>query len=108
MPYGNVPVGPDYVVGPGDEVRIAVWGSVEGTWSAEVDRDGNINVPKMGTLSVAGLTFQELKEVLQQELSKYFKDFQMNVTIGNLRSMTVYVVGNAYSPGAYSVRPWPR
>lgn len=103
MPYGNVPVGPDYVVGPGDEVRIAVWGSVEGTWSAEVDRDGNINVPKMGTLSVAGLTFQELKEVLQQELSKYFKDFQMNVTIGNLRSMTVYVVGNAYSPGAYSV-----
>ena len=98
-----MPVGPDYVVGPGDEIRIAVWGSIEGSWSAEVDRDGNINVPKIGTLGVTGLSFQELKDVLQKELSKYFKDFQMSVTMGTVRTMTVYVVGNAQSPGAYPV-----
>lgn len=103
IPSSNVPVGPDYVIGPGDEVRIGVWGSVEGTWSAEVDRDGNINVPKIGTLGVTGLTFQEIKEVLQKEMSRYFKDFQMSVTMGNLRTLTVYVVGNAQAPGAYSV-----
>lgn len=103
LPSTNVPVGPDYVIGPGDEVRIGVWGSVEGTWSAEVDRDGNISVPKIGSLGVTGLTFQEMKQLLQTEMSKYFKDFQMSVTMGNLRSMTVYVVGNAQAPGAYSV-----
>jgi protein involved in polysaccharide export with SLBB domain len=102
-PSSNVPVGPDYVIGPGDEVRIAVWGSIEGSWNTEVDRDGNVNVPKIGTIGVTGLSFQELKNVLQKELSKYFKDFQMNVTMGTLRTMTVYVVGNAQSPGAYSV-----
>ena len=68
-----------------------------------MDRDGNINVPKIGTLGVTGLTFQEIKEVLQKEMSRYFKDFQMSVTMGNLRTLTVYVVGNAQAPGAYSV-----
>lgn len=103
IPSPNVPVGPDYVVGPGDEIRIAVWGSVEGSWSAEVDRDGNINVPKIGALGVTGLNFEQLKQVLHQELSKYFKDFQMSVTMGTVRTMTVYVVGNAQAPGAYPV-----
>ena len=102
-PFPNVPVGPDYVIAPGDEIKIAVWGSVEGSWSAMVDRDGNISVPKIGTIAVAGLSFQQLKEVLEKELSKYFKDFQLNVTMGTLRTMTVYVVGNAEAPGAYLI-----
>ncbi len=102
-PSPNVPVGPDYVVGPGDEIRISVWGSVEGTWNAVVDRDGNISLPKVGTVGVTGLSFQQLREFLLKEMSKYYKDFEMSVGLGSLRTMTVYVVGNARTPGAYSV-----
>ncbi|MBP8645764.1 MAG: SLBB domain-containing protein, partial [Syntrophobacteraceae bacterium] len=103
QPVLDVPVGPDYVIGPGDEVRVAVWGSVEGTWYVVVDRDGNITLPKVGVLGVTGLTFQELKEVLQKQLSKYYTDFEMNVSLGPLRSIRVYLVGNARTPGAVTV-----
>ncbi len=102
-PVENIPVGPEYIIGPGDEIRITVWGGIEGTWSSVVDRGGNIHIPKVGTLSVAGLTFAEAKEVINREFSKYYKDFEMNVTIGKLRTITVYVVGFAKSPGAYTV-----
>jgi protein involved in polysaccharide export with SLBB domain len=103
VPSTNVPVGPDYVIGPGDEIRLSVWGSVDGTWNATVDREGNISLPKVGTVGVTGLSFQQLREFLLKELSRYYKDFEMSVSLGSLRTMTVYVVGNARTPGAYSV-----
>ncbi|MBI4687576.1 MAG: SLBB domain-containing protein [Nitrospirae bacterium] len=102
-PVERVPVGPDYVLGPGDEIRIAVWGKIEGQWSVAVDRDGNITLPKIGVLGVTGLTFKELKEVLQRELSKYYTGFEMNVSMGGLRTIRVYVVGNSQRPGAYTI-----
>jgi len=102
-PVTNIPVGPEYIIGPGDEIRITVWGKVEGRWSVKVDRDGNIIIPKIGIMPVAGLTFKELKEVLLKEFEKYYKGFEMNVSMGALRSITVYVVGNARRPGAYTV-----
>ena len=68
-----------------------------------MDRDGSIAIPKIGTVGVAGLSFQELKEFLRKEISKYYTGFEMNVSLGALRSITVYVVGNARTPGAYAV-----
>lgn len=102
-PVLSVPVGPDYVLGVGDEIKIAVWGKVEGLWSVTVDRDGNISLPKIGILGVTGLTFSELKELLHKEFLKYYTGFEMNVSMGSLRTIRVYVVGNAQSPGAYTV-----
>jgi len=102
-PADKVPVGPDYVIGPGDEVRVNVWGNVEGQFNIVVDRDGKITLPKIGTIGVTGLTFDQLKETLQKEFSKYFTNFQMSVTMGRLRSIRVYIVGNARRPGAYTV-----
>lgn len=99
----NVPVGPDYVVGPGDGIKITVWGKVEGRWDVIVDRDGNITLPKIGVAGVTGLTFQELKDFLYKEMSRYYTGFEMNVSMGALRSMKVYVVGNAKRPGSYEV-----
>lgn len=99
----NVPVSVDYVIGPGDEIRVTVWGSVEGNWNVTVDRDGNISLPKIGILGITGLKFQEFKEVLQNEFSKYYTDFQMNVSMGALKSIRIYVVGNARNPGAFLV-----
>ncbi|HKZ57915.1 MAG TPA: SLBB domain-containing protein [Thermodesulfovibrionales bacterium] len=102
-PVEKVPVGPDYVIGPGDEIRITVWGRIEGQWSAVVDRDGNINIPKVGILGVTGLSFKELKDLLYKEFSKYYTGFEMNVSMAVLRTIRVYIVGNAERPGAYTV-----
>jgi protein involved in polysaccharide export with SLBB domain len=102
-PVEKVPVGPDYVIGPGDEIRITVWGRIEGQWSAVVDRDGNINMPKLGILGVTGLSFKELKDLLYKEFSKYYTGFEMNVSMAVLRTIRVYIVGNAERPGAYTV-----
>jgi len=102
-PVDQVPVGPDYVLGPGDELRITVWGRIEGQWSVVVDRDGKISLPKVGILNVAGLSFKELKELLSKELSKYYIGFEMNISMGALRTVRVYVVGNAERPGAYTI-----
>jgi protein involved in polysaccharide export with SLBB domain len=103
QPTIRLPVGPDYVVGPGDELRITVWGKVEGTWNIEIERDGTVRLPKVGVVAVGGLTFEQARNVLRTEFSRYYTGFEMNVTLGALRTMTVYVVGNARQPGAYTV-----
>jgi len=103
VPSANVPVGPDYVVGPGDEIKISIWGRIEGNWSTVVDKDGNVSLPKIGTFGVTGLTFKELKDVLRKEISKYYTGFEMNVSMGQLRTMRVYIVGNAAKPGVYNL-----
>jgi polysaccharide export outer membrane protein len=102
-PANEVPVGPDYVLGPGDEIIITVWGKIEGQWDVAVNRDGTVSLPKIGVLGVTGLTFEELKELLHKELSKYYTGFQMSVSMGALRTIKVYVVGSARFPGAYTV-----
>jgi protein involved in polysaccharide export with SLBB domain len=102
-PVEQVPVGPDYVIGPDDEIRIAIWGKIDGQWMARVDRNGNINLPKIGVLGVTGLSFEQLKELLNREFSKYYNGFEMNVSMGSLRTIRVYVVGNVNRPGSYTV-----
>ena len=102
-PVQNVPVGPNYVIGPGDEIRIGVWGSIDGQWTVTVDRDGTIFLPKVGTVGLAGLTFEQLRSTLLKEFTKYYNDFEMTVSMGQLRTILVYVVGNVKKPGAYSV-----
>jgi protein involved in polysaccharide export with SLBB domain len=102
-PVDKFPVGHEYILGPGDEVRITVWGKIDGRFNLIVDRDGMINLPKAGIVGVAGLPFQEAKEVIRNEYSKYFSGFEMNISLGALRTITVYVVGNARRPGAYTI-----
>jgi len=100
---GNLPVGPDYVLGPGDEIKITVWGSIDAIWNVFVDNNGNISLPRVGTLNVAGLTYQSLKDILHKTLSRYFTGFEMNVSMGQLRTMRVFVVGNVEKPGSYTI-----
>jgi len=102
-PVEKVPVGPDYVIGPGDELRVTVWGKVTGKWNLVVDRDGNVALPKVGVIGVTGLTFREVKSLLKRELSQYYSGFEMDVSMGRLRTIQVYVVGNARRPGAYTI-----
>lgn len=101
----NAPVGPDYVVAPGDTVRIDFWGLEEGHYTIPVDRNGSLSLPRAGAIGVAGLTFSQVQNAIYNAYSEYFTNFELNVTMGRLRSITVYVVGNAQRPGAYTLSP---
>ena len=100
---GNVPVGEDYVIGPGDAFTIHLWGKVEQTIPATVTRDGRVILPRLGSISVNGLTFLELKLLMRNKFKEYYTDFDLSITMGELRSIDVFVVGEAQQPGSYTV-----
>ena len=102
-PVENVPVPADYVVGPGDELLIRAWGKIDLDSRVTVDRNGQIYLPKVGALDVAGLRYDQLEGYLHSSISGLFKDFELNVTLGKLRSIQIFVLGNARQPGAYTV-----
>ena len=102
-PVDSIPVTPDYVVGPGDEILIRAWGQVDIDYRAVVDRNGIINIPRVGNVNVAGIRYQELNGYLRTSIGRIFRNFQLNVSLGQLRSIQVFVVGHAKRPGSYTV-----
>jgi protein involved in polysaccharide export with SLBB domain len=102
-PVDQMQVPSDYVVGPGDELQIKIWGQVEANLRVVVDRSGQIYVPRVGEISVAGLHYGDLEENLRREVSKIFKNFNLTVNIGRLRTIQIYVVGDARYPGTYTI-----
>jgi len=102
-PLDRVPVTPDYLIGPGDELLIRVWGQVDVNYRAVVDRNGAIYVPKVGAISVAGTRYDQLHSAIQSAIGRVFKNFELNVTMGQLRSIQVFVVGQIRRPGSYTV-----
>src|SRR6202162_4347100 len=93
----------DYIIGPGDELQIKVWGQVEANLRVIVDRSGQIYIPQVGQISVAGIHYGNLYPHLKSEISKIFKNFNITANIGRLRSIQVVVVGNARYPGTYTI-----
>lgn len=102
-PLTDIPVGPDYVIGPGDRIILNLWGSVEGTHELEVNRSGEIFLPRVGAVKVWGITYGRLPDLLKSGLSKVFRDFDLNVTMGKLRVIKVFVVGEVKAPGDYNL-----
>jgi polysaccharide biosynthesis/export protein len=102
-PLDHVPVTPDYVLGPGDEIVIRAWGQVDIDYRSVVDRNGAIHIPQVGTLNVGGLRYQDLHNFIRSHISRIFKNFDLSVMLGQLRSVQIFVVGNAKRPGAYTV-----
>jgi len=98
----NIPVAPGYVVGPGDEIVVKMWGRVEGTQRMVVDRDGKIFFPKFGSLYVAGKTFDELAAFLKAKVST-IAEVRSDVSLGQLKGVRVSVVGEVRAPGWYNV-----
>ena len=102
-PLQNTPLPMDYALGPGDEVVIRAWGGVEIDYKTTIDRSGNISLPTVGTISLAGVKAGDAESVIKANVAKLYRDFSMNVTFGRLRAITVYVVGQARHPGSYTV-----
>ncbi|HHT9130107.1 MAG TPA: SLBB domain-containing protein, partial [Candidatus Brocadiaceae bacterium] len=102
-PVEDVPVGPDYVLGPEDELQINIWGAIENAYGAKVDRNGKIYLPTVGPVRVWGLTFSQAEKLIKANLSQYYKGFQTSVTMGHLRTIKVYAVGEVIQPGSFTI-----
>lgn len=102
-PVDRMPVPADYTLGPGDELQLRGWGAVDIDLKAVVDRNGQISIPRVGMVGVAGLRAGEIEGHLRQQIGKVFKGFNLNVTLGQLRSIQVFVVGQAQRPGTYTL-----
>ncbi len=99
----NVPVNSDYILGPGDQLEINIWGKIEQNFRAVVNQDGNIFIPKVGKISLLGVRFGAVNQLLQARLSEYYVNFNVSVSLSELRAITVYVLGDVKKPGAYQV-----
>jgi protein involved in polysaccharide export with SLBB domain len=99
----DVPLGPDYVIGPGDTLSIDLWGSLTQKITRSVGRDGRILVPEAGSLQVAGLPLGKAEELITAQLQRQYRDAHVAVTVTNLRSVRVYIVGDVQRPGGYDI-----
>ena len=102
-PQTDLPVGPDYLLSAGDRLVLTIWGSIDGTFNLEVNRSGEVVLPKVGAVKVAGERFGQLPTLLNAVIGRVYKNFHLNVNMGKLRSVKVYVVGEVVAPGDYNV-----
>ena len=102
-PADQIPVTSDYVIGPGDQLLVRLWGPLSFNSQLTVDPTGAIYIPRVGSIQVSGLRFDQLQRQLDGAISRIYRNYQLSVTVGRLRSIQVYVVGEARRPGAYTI-----
>ncbi len=102
-PNNLAPVTPDYVIGPDDQLRVRIWGQISYNGNLRVDRSGNIFLPQVGQIHVAGLQYASLDQHLREAVSRIYRNFDLSVDVGQIRAMQIYVAGQARRPGAYTV-----
>jgi len=103
MPSNRALVGPNYVIGPDDELQINIWGQLNLVRRLTVDPRGEIVLPDVGPIVVAGLQYSQVANVLKTAMQRAYKNFELSVTLGRLRSIQIFVVGDARRPGSYTV-----
>ena len=102
-PVQNIPVPTDYEFGPGDEVLVRAWGGVTIDYRAVIDRNGLINIPAVGSISMGGVKANQAEGIIRNAIGKSFGNFQLSVVPGQIRAIRIYVVGQAQKPGTYTV-----
>ncbi|WP_412971508.1 SLBB domain-containing protein [Glaciecola sp. MF2-115] len=98
-PNNNIPVPPNYSIGPGDSVKLQLFGQETGSFQLEVNNEGNIDLPDLGPLNVAGTTFTELKELVKQKYEQQKIGVTPYISMGQLRTIQIFLVGEVYQPG---------
>ena len=102
-PLDMTPVPLDYAIGPGDELRVRVWGQVNFNADLRVDRAGEIYLPQVGQIHVAGLQFSALDQHLRESIGRIYRNFDLTADVGQIRAIQVYVAGAARRAGVYTV-----
>ncbi|EGQ9096449.1 SLBB domain-containing protein [Vibrio alginolyticus] len=102
-PISDVPVPANYTVGAGDEIIVQLFGKENETHRLRVNRAGTINFPSLGPLNVAGMHFSDVRDSLTQRVKEQMIGVRSDISLGELRTMQVFIMGDAYKPGAYTV-----
>jgi protein involved in polysaccharide export with SLBB domain len=102
-PVANTPVPADYLLGPGDSLRVNLVGGQNRRLTLEIDRNGELSLPEIGPLGVAGMRFEDASALIEQQVSEKMIGVQASVSMGTLRTMQVFILGEARQPGSYTV-----
>ncbi|HVC02289.1 MAG TPA: SLBB domain-containing protein [Steroidobacteraceae bacterium] len=102
-PVENLPVPPGYVVGPGDSLDVQLYGSEQANYVLQIERDGRINFPKLGPIMVSGMPFDAARATIERRVAQALIGTRVSVTMSNLRTIQVFVLGEAKHPGSYTV-----
>ncbi|MCX5847789.1 MAG: SLBB domain-containing protein [Deltaproteobacteria bacterium] len=98
----DIPVPLKYIIGPGDEVKILLWGRVNAQYNLTVDRDGKVTIPQIGPIFVAGMTFEDMsKKVITQ--TEQMVGANIDITLGSLKTIPIFILGDVRRPGAYTI-----
>ena len=106
-PVDDMPAPDGYRVGPGDTINLYMYGNEEVDAALSVNREGQLILPRLGPVSVAGLTFEQVKEVIEAKVSSQLVATKAVVSLGKLRAINVFLAGEVYAPGSYSVSGCP-
>jgi len=99
----DLPVGPDYVVGPGDSLTIDLWGGISTKLVRVVDRQGRVTLPEAGPVLVSGRSLGDVQQAVQKVVSSQYRNTSADVSVSRLRTIRIYVVGEVEEPGAYDI-----
>jgi polysaccharide biosynthesis/export protein len=102
VPPTTTAVPPNYVLNPGDTIILGLTGSVESNVTLTIDNEGKIFVPRVGAINLAGVRYGDLNAALARQLGRQYRNFQVSVSVGELRGVTVFVTGYAANPGSYT------
>ena len=102
-PASRIPVSPDYLLGPGDVLEVLLFGSDNKSYSLTIGRNGTIDFPALGPIAVAGISFADAKQLLHQRIAEQLLGVEVSISLGELRSIQVFILGEAYKPGSYTV-----
>jgi polysaccharide export outer membrane protein len=102
-PASRIPVSPNYLLGPGDIVKVLFYGKVNKSYELQINRDGSIEFPQLGPVSLVGLTFSDARKLLQRRIKEETIGVETSISLGELRSMQVFMLGEAYKPGSYTI-----
>ncbi|RAP35568.1 hypothetical protein DID80_06300 [Candidatus Marinamargulisbacteria bacterium SCGC AAA071-K20] len=98
-----IPINQNYLLGPGDKLLIRIWGKIEEEFQTPIDKNGNIYIPRIGHINLNDVKFKDVKKVIKKALNKHYVNFEVSITIAELKSITVYVIGNVKRPGSYEI-----
>ncbi|QYJ88058.1 SLBB domain-containing protein [Shewanella mesophila] len=102
-PVSDIPIPGEYLVGPGDNIKVQLYGKENKEYDLVISRDGTIQFPQLGPISVSGLKFDDLRQTVSARIKQQMIGVETNITMGELRSIRIFVAGDAYKPGSYTV-----
>ena len=102
-PTDDAPVPANYVLGPGDELTVSLFGARNQQFTLSLSRDGTLNFPELGPIRLAGLTFERARQLIQTRVKQQLVGVDAVISMGSLRAINVFMAGEVKAPGAYSV-----